>query len=398
MDFDITPTNDDALGDSAGCDAGVPEPYTVPDVPEFGVNQVQAYDWDGDGINDSLVGYLDGVGAFDATDLDQDGDFDYLAIDTDGDGAYDVLILADGDTGNYLIQWDSDNDGTLDQGQMVTGADIAEASPQLWNLINEHYTPLDLPVAPEIWYPEVQEGCIVGDPFQYSDEWFEQSFNGSCVPASVAQIYNLYTGGNVSDLDFVELANQLGGAGGSTGWIVGPDGAPGLPADAAALMLEAAGIPATTTYGSMDTLAEALAEGNAVMVAFDSGEVWYGEEVEDNTADHMAVVAAIDYDAGLVYLSDTGNPDGNMEAVPIEVFIDAWEDSNFLMVECTQSVTEFQEANGIAVGSAAEAPADGHGAGLVAEDTIVHATSHQWALLPISGTTLAEAAAAHRQA
>ncbi|MCL2423458.1 MAG: C39 family peptidase, partial [Micrococcales bacterium] len=220
------------------------------------------------------------------------------------------------------------------------------------------------------------------------------SFNGSCVPASVAQIYNLYTGQNVSDLDFVELANQLD----STGWIVGPDGTPGLPADAAAQLLEAAGIHASTTYGSMDTLSEALAQGNAVMVAFDSGEVWYGEAVEDNTADHMAVVAAIDYDAGLVYLSDTGSPDGNMEAVPIEIFIDAWEDSGFLMVECTQTVDEYQSAHGITVGAAAEAPAEGHYSGMVAEDTIVQATSHQWALLPISGVTLAEAAAAHRNA
>ena len=452
MDFDITPQHD-VLGDSAGDgydgnDGGGYAPYTVPPEAEFGVDQVQAYDWDGDGINDSLVGYLDGVGSFDATDFDQDGTMDYLAIDTDGDGSYDVLITANYETGGYDIQWDSDGDGQLDATQTVTAHDIQEASPDLWNLINEHYAPLELGGDPghhtgdpgmdpqvDTWYPEVSDGQVVGDPFQYSGEWFEQSFNGSCVPASVAQIYNLYTGENVSDLDFVQLANQVAGADGGQGWIVGPDGSPGLPPDAAADLLEAAGIPATATFGSMDALDQALAQGDGVMVAFDSGEVWYGEDVEDRTADHMAVVAAIDYDAGVVYLSDTGSPDGNMEAVPISVFQDAWADSDYLMVECNQSVEDFQDANGIVptdtgygAGDHTGAQSDGthtdgttsdttqsdstlsdlqstllgagdqvhHGAGQNVEDTIVQATSHPWALLPISGTTLAQAATASR--
>ena len=243
----------------------------------------------------------------------------------------------------------------------------------------------------DVWFPEVVDGQIVGDPFQYSDQWFYQSFNGSCVPASVAQIYNLYTGEDVSDLDFVALANEVAGTHGGYGWIVGPDGAPGLTPSAAVELLEAAGIPATVTYGSMDDLAQALAQGNGVMVAFDSGEVWYGEEVEDNTADHMAVVAAIDYEAGIVYLSDTGNPDGNMEAVPLEVFVDAWEDSGFVMVECTQSVGEFQAANNITPAHAAADQAAAHTQ--TPEDTVVQVTSNPWAMLPINGTTLAQAVA-----
>ena len=439
MDFDIAPQHD-ALGDSSGDgydgnDGGGYAPYEVPPVAEPGIEQVQAYDWDGDGINDSLTGYLGGIGSFDATDFDQDGTMDYLAIDTDGDGSYDVLITQNYETGGYDIQWDSDGDGQLDSTHTVSAEDIQAASSDLWNLINEHYAPLELGgdpghhlgedpqvVDPQVWYPEVSDGQVVGDPFQYSGEWFEQSFNGSCVPASVAQIYNLYTGENVSDQDFVALANEVAGADGSHGWIVGPDGTPGLTPKSAADLLDAAGIPATATYGSMDALDQALAQGDGVMVAFDSSEVWYGQETYQ--ADHMAVVAAIDYEAGVVYLSDTGSPDGNMEAVPISVFQSAWSDSDYLMVECNQSVEEFQDANGIvpadtttdtgigasdhtstdtqAEGTLSDTQAallglgEAHHAGQVPEDSVVQATSHPWAMLPISGTTLAQAAAAAR--
>ena len=54
MDFDVTPH--DAVGDAAGLDGGHHdggyEPYTVPPVAEFGLEQATAYDWDGDGVND----------------------------------------------------------------------------------------------------------------------------------------------------------------------------------------------------------------------------------------------------------------------------------------------------------------------------------------------------------
>ena len=46
----------------------------------------------------------------------------------------------------------------------------------------------------------------------------------------------------------------------------------------------------------------------------------------------MVVVAGIDTERGVVLLSDPGSPDGNLEEVPIDVFLDAWADSDNTMI------------------------------------------------------------------
>ena len=46
----------------------------------------------------------------------------------------------------------------------------------------------------------------------------------------------------------------------------------------------------------------------------------------------MVVVAGIDTERGVVLLSDPGSPDGNLEEVPIDVFMDAWADSDNSMI------------------------------------------------------------------
>ncbi|MBQ8015501.1 MAG: hypothetical protein IJ264_04865, partial [Clostridia bacterium] len=55
----------------------------------------------------------------------------------------------------------------------------------------------------------------------------------------------------------------------------------------------------------------------------------------DDGADHAVQVIGIDYsdpDNPMVILNDSGHPDGCGEMVPLDDFVDAWEDSGCQMI------------------------------------------------------------------
>lgn len=313
---------------------------------------VTPIDMDSDGSYDAAFGYLLEVGEFALLDSDADGVAEYLEVDTDGDGLVDVTVEAQG-ADSWLVRVDHDQDGVVDSEFTITSAEIADQLPGLWQILADDPAQIATEPAPAdpgtddgtAWVPEVEDGQIVGDPFAYSDLWFQQAFDGSCLPASVAQIYTLYTGEAVTDLEFVELANQYGG------WIVDAEGTPGMAPETAVALLEAVGIDASLQTSDLDGLAVALEQGYSVMVAVDSGEIWYGETTEDNAMDHALLVAGIDMETGTVYLSDTGTEQGNMLAVPLETFLDSWQDSGNTMVVTEETVDQHR-------GEAVEAPAD----------------------------------------
>ena len=318
-----------------------------------------------------------GVGSFDATDFDGDGQIDYLAIDTDGDGQYDVLITHNHDTGGFDLQYDSDGDGTLDSTQTLSGAEIQAASPDLWNLINEHYTPLEDHGVPDVWYPEVVDGQVLGDPFAQGEVWFSQSWDGSVVPASVVEIYNAYSETQITSVEFVQVVNEYS----TGGWVTGAGGTPGLTPEVVVGVLEAQGVQATTSYASMTVLEQALTtQEYSVMVAYESAGV-----------SQMTTVTSVSYETSMVYLSATA-VSGEVVAVPVSVFADSWAASEYTMVECTQSASEYHEAHGYATDSY-QAYSETNASSYTSETTVVQqATAGPWVLLPISGTTLALAA------
>lgn len=182
-------------------------------------------------------------------------------------------------------------------------------------------------------YPDVVvDGQLIGDPQGASEHWFEQAANGFCLPSSLAQIISEYTGVHYGDEQaFVDWANE------ERLFQVSPDGVPGIAFSDGVQLLEKAGVPATLQFGDLDSLAEDLAEGRGVVLFVDSGEIWEGgEATEDNAPDHAVVVSGIDTARGVVFLSDPGSPDGNMEEVPIDVFNNAWADSQNSMIVCDQ--------------------------------------------------------------
>ncbi len=184
---------------------------------------------------------------------------------------------------------------------------------------------------------EPESGHSAGDSDEYSDHWFLQAENGTCVPASVAQIVAEYTGEDIQSEDaFVELSQE-------NGYFVDGEINNGMSIYAAADLLEQNGIPATVETGDMDDLSVALDEGRGVMLYVDSGEYWDPEqEAKDESAgrdqggDHCVVISEIDYEKGVVYLSDPGHPDGDRMEVPLDEFEQAWGDANNTMIVCDE--------------------------------------------------------------
>ncbi|MCL2468319.1 MAG: C39 family peptidase [Micrococcales bacterium] len=383
MDFDVPQADSDPAVDDAGAGDG----FGAPDPGDQSLaTTYDRYDTDGDGIADTLLGVLDSGVEFGVVDYEQDGHGDLVWVDTDGDGEPDIVVTPNGD-GSFNVKWDF-HDGGWDSYTTLSAQEMAETYPELHELLTAVDIDPDHVYVPE--YPSVEDGMVVGDPTQYADDWFWQSFDGSCAPASVAMVYAHYTGTDLTDLEFIELANQM------QCWANGSgEGHPGMYPEGAVALLNEVGIPAEVTYGSMEALDEALAQGHGVMVAVDSDEIWYGEG--DDISDHMVAVAAIDHEAGIVYLSDTGTPSGNMEAVPIEVFVDAWEDSNFTMIECSVSAEEYQAEHGIVIEAApevstelaaAEPVGEPQGNPVEVEDAVVEVTKAPWLLLVINSGSL----------
>ncbi|HVL84588.1 MAG TPA: hypothetical protein VM367_09955 [Pseudonocardia sp.] len=308
---------------------GVDEPGTEAPTGTEEAAPVEYHDVDGDGQVDTVVFELaPGVQAG-LIDYDADGGFDELHVDTDGDGLVD-MILAEDAQGGYVVGFDADGDGEFETQTPMTLEQVQAEFPGIVEYLDLTVVDMTGEPADPSTDPYVVDGQVVGDPAEVSEHWFHQAQNGFCVPASIAQIVSEYSGVDYTDEQaFVELANQIGV------WSVGPDGVPGITIDGTLQLLEAAGVPAHVEYGgSMESLADALGDGQSVIVFVDADEVWYGPEAGDGDAefDHALVMAGIDTERGVVLLSDPGDPEGDLREIPIDRFMDAWADSDHTAV------------------------------------------------------------------
>ena len=331
------------------------------------------------GADGEVIGYTGALpDGTPAAVLDTDGDdrIDLIQLDRNRDGYVDETATPDGQ-GGYTVVHDDDFDHEQDLVEQLTpeqldeeipggsgvldvplpGGDTGDGSPDpdedpIPDPGTDQGSPEDPaddtdPSAgsPEGSAPIVDDGTIVGDPWEASRYWFEQSFNGACVPASVAQIVSDYTDTPVTDDQFVELANE------QHLWSVGPDGTPYFSMQSAETLLNDAGVPAHLETGDMAELEQALQQGRGVMLFVDAETYWYGQPNATGTADHAVTLTGIDEARGVVILSDTGNPNGNQIEVPIATFESAWADGNNQMLLCDEP-----------------APGEGDGSGTLPDD------------------------------
>ncbi len=336
----------DLLDTHFGAPSEVP-PVDNPDTSDTGGDAPAQFDTDQDGVVDIVQwSFADGTWQ-QLVDVDGDASADVLLIDVNGDDTADIQIWDNGD-GTYTVLYDADGDGTFEVQHTFDQTELDARLPGAAELLNTHYgqvTETDPPAPTDDTTHDdtpvsVNDDQVAGDPTTDSQYWFQQAENGFCVPSSVAMIVSAYTGDEIlSEEQFVEMANELGL------FQVDMDGTFGMTMPDALTLLESAGVPAEMVVGDMNTLYDALDEGRGVMLFIDSGEVWYGGEGQQNAPDHAVVITGIDREAGLAYLSDPGNPDGNMEVVPLSVLESAWEDSGFTMIVCDEPAPDFTDGS-----------------------------------------------------
>lgn len=304
-----------------------------------GIMVQRAEDNNGDGIADTLVVEhyldLDGDGTMETmqremfSDLNQDGVVD----------SYSNMVLQDQDNDGlpeYMSQaYDYDGDGILD--------DVQEAADLDGSGILTPLTPDALPDGGEIdsadapGYVEffdpdnASQEDVIGNPAEDMENWHPQETGSSCAVASQEFILEELSGLEFEESDLRDMAER-------NGWY-DPNG--GTPMDDVGKLLEHMGVEVERSQGNdVKDLEECLANGGKVIVAVDSGEIWYGEEDDafgpGMGADHAIQVIGIDYsdpDEPMVIVNDSGTANGCGAMIPLDTFMDAWEDSGCFMVE-----------------------------------------------------------------
>jgi len=194
-------------------------------------------------------------------------------------------------------------------------------------------------------------GELIGDPTA-ADHYYEtQTQPEDCVEMSVADIVGQDTGHEPTESQVDTLAQHtpstvnLNPATGQPEPAYNPATGTDLQ-DAPELLahyhVSATYVDDTTATASgapgtgIDALEQDLAAGDKVIAGVDGPYIWNaigdGPAIDDGHADHGVVVTGIDTTKGIVYLNDSGVPNGGEEEVPIQVFENAWGTSGDAMV------------------------------------------------------------------
>jgi hypothetical protein len=295
------------------------------------------------------------------TDLDNNGTYESIVqgIDTDGDNVPDT----------WLVQSDINNDGIADETLLIQGLDSNnDGQIDVWQIqadIDDNGIPDDIYLVETT--PELNtlgnefisdDSQIIGNPTDDLEHWHQQTYQDTCAVSCQEFILDDLTGH-----DFTE--DQLRQEAYANGWYT-PGG--GTPMECMGNILAAHGLEVEKHYGgTLDDISQKLAQGDKVMVAIDSDEIWNPDSIDDDDllssfvgmpgqdANHAVQVVGIDTSDPsnpMVILNDPGSPDGQGTMIPADNFLNAWEDSGNFMVATTGRVTD---------GSIASAPTVGFG-------------------------------------
>lgn len=364
---DTFDTNGDGIIDALDTDGdGIADTF---DTDGDGI--ADSFDLNGDGVADAVD--TDGDGAVDAFDTNADGIID--ALDTDGDGVADTLDtngdgIADTAVASYdtngdgvadvaYQQVDTDGDGTFDYAAYVAGYDsdgdgVADSIYQQVDANGDGAFETEQIVGPDEWAPydsgeelpspDEVEGTeagyeqfdssendmskVVGDPDTDGEAWAYQGNTQACAVYSQCAAFENITGQDVDVEQVIEHATE-------EGWY---DPETGTTLDNMDKVLEYLGADTEMgDGGSLDDLKDCLEDGGRIVVAVDADEIWSGnpDAYLPNEPNHVIEVIGIDYsgEEPMVIINDSGTADGSAAKVPADVFMDAWEDSDFHYVE-----------------------------------------------------------------
>lgn len=293
----------------------------------------QHQDLDGDG-NDEIV--IKGM------DTSNNGEFDSIRIfeDTNYNGKMDTVTEYydsnnDDNIDTAVMHHDYDEDGKEDWKEMYA-YDTATGNltplndqPAYGNTLAGTYAWELNQYEPDSNYPE----GISGDPTSSMEHWEYQGDTNRCALYSQMFIIEEFTGQDIDIDEFAQMATD-------NGWF-------GVEGSGTALlninrMLDTYGIENEMTFhNDINDLENCLNNGGRVIVAIDADEIWYGDGEDyfspNSRANHAVEVIGVDRtdpEHPMVILNDSGTPNGRGEMVPLEDFIDAWQDSECQMVAC----------------------------------------------------------------
>lgn len=185
----------------------------------------------------------------------------------------------------------------------------------------------------------------IGPPVEGAAEhWHEQERGDTCAVVSQEFILDDFTGIDHSEAELQQIAE-------ANGWYT-PGG--GTAPDDVGKILEYHGIPVEQQNGAtLSQLEQALTERDGVIVGVDSSEMWSPgfdpDEPLDNYpgvpgqgADHAVQVIGLDYSdpaRPTAVLNDPGVPDGQATEVPLNAFLEAWEDTGYYLVTAHRPAT-----------------------------------------------------------
>lgn len=175
------------------------------------------------------------------------------------------------------------------------------------------------------------EGNDIYNAGEAMEVWECQGNTNRCAQFSQMFVIEEFTGMDLDPDAFCEFSEM-------NGWF---DEAGGTTLDNMNKMLDYFGIDNEASYdNSEDDLLECLENGGRAIVALDSGEYANGEGFWDDLsdfgsgADHAVEVIGYNPETDSVILNDSGLPNGCGEEIPLDTFLDAWNDSGNFMIEC----------------------------------------------------------------
>lgn len=311
-------------------------------------------DTDKDGVYDQIVQDKDHDGYYDTTsdDTNRDGNFDTVTydIDSDGDGEVDTPmrefyedIDGDGEFDKVTIMGLDDETGEfevleirdLDTGEIIHDAsshkdELVEINPIFYD---EDDNGLDVRQFDNFDPSSANMDNVIGDPGKSIEVWEHQGNTGRCALYAQKFIIEEYTGQDIDIEEFADIAEE-------NGWFTEDGGTPVKYLDK---MLEYYGMETEVSTGNdLTDIAEALNNGEKIIVGVDADEYWSNENdgtyTPGDAPNHAIEVIGIDYsdpDNPMIIVNDSGSRSGCGDMIPYQTFMDAWEDSDFRMVVCS---------------------------------------------------------------
>ncbi len=175
---------------------------------------------------------------------------------------------------------------------------------------------------------------VIGDPEDALEYWEFQGQTNRCAIYAQKFVIEEYLGREVDIEELVDVATE-------NGWFDENSGTTVMNMDN---LLDHYGVPnEPSAFNTIEDLTESLNEGHRVIVSVDADEYWMGEDddgsvfVPDDGPNHAIEVIGVDTsdpENPVVIVNDSGTPNGQGLEIPMETFMDAWEDGNCFMIEC----------------------------------------------------------------